>query len=274
MKISIDSASNYRKIEGIDYSIAPLSINTNEREFIDDESFNVNEMLDYLEHTKLSSRSACPGINDWYKTYGDEKEVIVIALASALSGSYNSAKTAADEWLENHPDSKIFLLDTTAIGPVEKLCVEYIIENKDKMSFEELTKSLDEYCHKNTKIGFCLKSLKNLANNGRINPAVAKIAETLKIHIVGDFTVEGILDPKDKVRGGKKAMETLYKNMLDAGYKGGKLRIDHVLAPESANELANIVRADFPQADIIIDDTTALCSFYAQRGGLVIGYER
>ncbi len=274
MKISIDSASNYRTIEGIDFSIAPLSINTDEREFVDDETFIAEEMLTYLEHTKLSSRSSCPSIDTWIKSFGDADEVIVIALASALSGSYNSAVMAANQWKEDHPDSKIFALDTTSIGPVEKLCVEYIIENKDKMSFDELTKNLDEYCHKNLKIGYSLKSLKNLANNGRINPTVAKIAQTLKIQIVGDFSDEGLLVPKDKVRGGKKAVETLYKNMKEAGYKGGKLRIDHVLALEAATALEALVRTDFPDADIVIDETTALCSFYAQRGGLVIGYEK
>ena len=288
LHITIDSASNYRRLDEVngvklDGCVVPLKICTDEKEFIDDADLDINDMVSYLEGTKLPSHSACPGIDEWLKSFGDHEYVIGITLASILSGSYNACRVAAEQYMEEHEDRRVYVLDTTAIGPVEKLCIEYIA-NKEKADpealnfksaeeFDSFCKELDEYCHKNTKIGFALKSLKNLANNGRINKAVAKIAETLKIHIVGDFSETGVLQPKNKVRGDDKTLRTLVEAMKEAGYKGGRFIIDHCLAAEDAESLKALVLKEFPNADITIAETTGLCTFYAERGGLVLGYE-
>ena len=41
----------------------------------------------------------------------------------------------------------------------------------------------------------------------------------------------------------------------------------------AANLLKEKALADFPEAKIFIEPTGALCSFYAERGGLIIGFE-
>lgn len=273
LKIAVDSGSNYRKIDNINYSIAPLSIHTDECEFNDTHDLIIDDMLEYLEHTKLSSHSSCPGIHEWMKCFEGSDNIIAITLAGALSGCFNACQAAASQYKDEHPNVNIYPLDTHSIGPVEKLCVEYVIEHSDIEDFDELTQALTNYCFEHTKIGFCLKSLKNLANNGRINSTVAQIATALGIHIIGDFSPEGELVPQHKTRGDKKSMQTLYKDMLGNGYNGQKLRIDHCKALDTANMLAAFVKADYPAADIHIEETTGLCSFYAERGGIVIGYE-
>ena len=54
---------------------------------------------------------------------------------------------------------------------------------------------------------------------------------------------------------------------------GCRLRIAHCFGGEQAQLLADAVRKDFPGARIEIEPTTALCSFYAEEGGLMIAME-
>lgn len=288
LHIVIDSASNCRNLKdrkGISYSIVPLSICTNEREFVDDETLNIEEMVEYLESTKLPSHSACPGVVTWKKCFKGQSYVIALTLTGALSGCYNAGRIAGEEYMEENEKAGVFVFDTNMIGPVEKLCAEFI-ERKceeisddengialSKESFDDICNSLKEYCNKHLNIGFCLKSLNNLANNGRINRAVAKVAKTLKICVAGDFH-EGELRPTDKVRGEKKGMEAVYRNMRESGYDGGRVIIDHCFASETAELLEGVIKRDYPSADVTVAPTTGLCSFYAERGGIVVGYER
>ena len=45
------------------------------------------------------------------------------------------------------------------------------------------------------------------------------------------------------------------------------------LKPETAQALKEKVLAKFPKADVFIEPTGALCSFYAEQGGLLVGFE-
>ena len=47
-KIIIDSSANLQSMDGIDFAFAPLTIRTDEREFVDNEDLNIQEMVYYL----------------------------------------------------------------------------------------------------------------------------------------------------------------------------------------------------------------------------------
>jgi fatty acid-binding protein DegV len=61
--------------------------------------------------------------------------------------------------------------------------------------------------------------------------------------------------------------------MLGEGYIGGKVRIHHVLNPEAANKLSDTIKKDYPNTDVSLFEAGGLCSFYAERGGLLVGFE-
>ena len=61
--------------------------------------------------------------------------------------------------------------------------------------------------------------------------------------------------------------------MMNQGYNGGKVRIDHVLNPVDAETLKGYIIEKFPDADVIIDTCKGLCSYYAERNGYIVGYE-
>ncbi|MBP3660317.1 MAG: DegV family protein [Oscillospiraceae bacterium] len=140
------------------------------------------------------------------------------------------------------------------------------------LDFDAIVEQVRDY-HNHTHILFCLESLTNLARNGRINPAVAKIAGVIGIRVCGDAK-GGQITPVHKPRGAKKATAILVDMMKERGFADGmQLRIAHCFGEEQAQALADATLAQFPNTRVTIEPTTALCSFYAEAGGLMIGFE-
>ena len=93
------------------------------------------------------------------------------------------------------------------------------------------------------------------------------------MRVVGDAQ-NGQITPIHKPRGHKKAMQTLVEMMEERGlYDGALIRIAQCVAESQANDLKALVLAKYPNVRFIIEPTTALCSFYAEAGGLMIGME-
>ena len=275
MKIRIvaDSSANLKTDLNKNLISVPLKITSGARTFIDDENLSVKEMTDYLASYNGKSGSACPGTGEWIEAFGDADWVFAVTITSNLSGSYNSARVAMEEHLEEHPECRIHIFDSLSAGPELKLIVEKIEElTAEGREFDAICEEVNTYM-KTTYLEFTLKSLRNLANNGRVSPAVAKLAGIIGLQLVGKASEVGTLEPTDKVRGEKKALAALAKNMKALGYKGGKVRIDHCLNKEAALKLEDLLRADYPDADIKIDEVGGLCCFYAEVGGLLIGFE-
>jgi DegV family protein with EDD domain len=274
IKIVADSSANLYTLDGgVEFVSAPLTIRTDEREFVDTADLDIRDMVDYLSKYKGKSGSACPGVGDYLDAFGDADEIYCVTIISTLSGSYNAAMTAKAQYEEENPGKKVFVLDSYSAGPEPKLLVEKIrdlvLEGKD---FDTVCKEVVEYKEKRSCLLFCLESLKNLANNGRTSHAVAAICSVIGIRLVGD--VKDGLHPTDKCRGEKKAVMTLFKNMKEKGYVGGTVVIDQCFNEGAANTLKDAIHSEFPNANIRVEKTSGLCSFYAEKGGLMIGFER
>ncbi len=272
MKIVADSSANLITVADGSFVSVPLTLRTDEREFVDNEALDIKEMTDYLSNYKGKSGSACPSSQDWLEAFGDAEEVYAVAITSNLSGSFNALRIAKEEYEEEHPDRKVCIIDSLSAGAELKLIIEKIQELKSEgKTFEEVSKTISEYQEK-THLIFCLKSLTNLANNGRVSPAVAKIAGVLNILVVG-IAQEGVLEQKEKARGEKKAMAAIQNIMNELNYDGGKVIIDHCFNEKDANKLKELILAAYPNADVRLAETRGLCSFYAEVGGLMIGFE-
>jgi DegV family protein with EDD domain len=175
--------------------------------------------------------------------------------------------------MEEHPGRKVFIIDSLSTGPAMMMIVDKIkelaAEGKD---FETIKEQVLDYANHNHTL-FCLQSLTNLARNGRVSPAVAKIAGVIGIRVVGDVK-GGEITPVHKPRGDKKATQVLVDMMLERGlYDGALVRIAHCFGEENALALKEAILEKLPGCRFIIEPTGALCSFYAEAGGLMIGME-
>ena len=272
-KIVADSSSDLLTLSGVPYESVPLKIITKDKEYTDDASLNVEEMVENLRRQTASTGTSCPNVHDWISAFGDAQMIFAITITSNLSGSYNACRQAAEMYMEENPGSKVCVLDSLSTGPEIRLIVEFL---RDAIlageAFEAIEEKVRAYMQK-THLMFSLQSLANLARNGRVSHAVAKIASVLGICIVGKASDEGTLEPLHKCRGEKSALKTMYKTMKEMGFAGGKVRISHCLNEKGAQMVADMIRADFPDADIAMDCAKGLVCYYAEKGGMLISFE-
>ena len=274
IQIVSDSSSDILSLQGFDYACAPMKIVTDQREFVDDASLNVDEMADFLYNYKGKSKSSCPNVSDWLEAFGDADDIFCITITSGLSGSYNSACSAKDIYEAEHEGRRVFVLDSLSAGPEMALVIEKMQACiKGGLTFEDTCAALQEYIG-HTGLLFMLKSLKNFANNGRVSPAVAKIAGIMGLCIVGKASDEGTLEPLHKCRGEARSLEAIVGEMESAGFRGGRVRIANCQNPEGAERLKAMILQKFPQANVTVHTLRGLCSFYAEVGGVLVGYEK
>jgi DegV family protein with EDD domain len=271
-KIICDSSSNLRPAAA-QLATVPLKIVTDKKEYTDDETLDVASMLLELESYKGRSGTSCPNVADWLEAFGEAQWVFAVAITSNLSGSYNAAVQAKQAYEEEHPDRRVCCLDTLSTGG-EMVLIQEKLEQliAQGLSFEEVEAAIREYMN-HTHLSFMLERMDNLAKNGRVSPIVAKACGILNIRIVGCASDVGTLQPDHKCRGTKKALETIVKDMVEKGYRGGKVILDHVYNPDAAQALKEKILAQFPDADVRIGLCGGLCCFYAEQGGLLVGYE-
>lgn len=273
VKIIPDSSANMRTDENRNLISVPLKITTDEKEYIDNNELDVRAMAENLMTYKGKSGSACPGTGDWIEAFEGADWIFAVTITSNLSGCYNSARVAKEQYEEEHPEVKIHVIDSLSTGPEMKLIVEKLEELvAEGLDFDAICSEIEEY-QKKTHLLFMLKSLNNLANNGRVSHAVAKITGVLGILLVGKASDVGTLEPTDKCRGEKKSIAIIFKNMIATGYAGGKVRIDHCFNEEAAIKLKEMIHAQFPDADVTIEPIHGLCCFYAELGGMLVGFE-
>lgn len=271
-RIVADSSANVLSLPGVNYATVPMKI-VAAKEYVDDPSLDVAAMVADLQHHKGKSGSSCPNVGEWLDAFADGEEIFCITITKHLSGSYNSALQAASQYMEEHPNRKVYVLDSLTAGPELMMLVDKILEcEANGMDFETTAATVSDYSNHNHTL-FCLESMINLARNGRTSMAVAKIAGLLGIRVLGDAE-GGQIVPVHKPRGLKKALSGLVEMIQERGFKDGNLvRIAHCFAEEAASNLQNLILEKFPHARFILDRTSALCSFYAEAGGLIIGFE-
>ena len=274
VKIVADSSANLMELKTVAFDAAPMKVITAQREFVDDRNLDLDEMIGFFKSYKGRSQSSCPNPEDWLTTFGDAEDVFCVAITSGLSGSYNTACIAKEMYEAEHPGRRVFVIDSLSAGPELTLIVEKLEEMiSEGKSYEEICTYIPEY-QKKTGLLFMLESLNNFAANGRVSPAVAKIAGVLGIRIVGKASDVGTLEPTDKCRGEAKSLSAILKHLKESGLKTGKVILAHCLNESAANTLKNMIETELPGVAVKIGINLGLCSFYAEKGGLLVGFEK
>ena len=271
-KVVSDSSCNILTSENPCFASVPMKIIA-QREYVDAPGLDVAQMVEDLKNHKGKSGSSCPNVGEWLDAFGDADVVFGTTISGALSGSYSAARHAAETYMEEHPGRKVYILDSMATGPEQAMLNDRLLQLLESgLEPEVVWEQIRDY-QNHTYTLFCLESLNNLARNGRVNPAVAKLAGVLGIRVCGEAK-NGEVTPVHKARGPKKATQALADMIRERGFRdGGVLRVAHCFAQEQALALRDAVLAQVPNARFVLEPTTALCSYYAELGGLIIGFE-
>lgn len=272
-RIVSDSSINHMRLPFYgNYATVPMKILAGGRTYVDDEYCDVRQMVKDLSVFKGRTSTACPSPDEWTEAFGDADEVFCLTISSNLSGSFNAAQVAAREYMENHPGRRVLLLDSLSTGAEMYLMAERLAQLfEQNKTFDEIVAAMEDH-QKHHNLIFCLQSVRSLANNGRLNPAIAALIGMLGVRLVGCASEKGELEMMAKCRGDKKALTGIQEALAKLGYVGGRMHIEHCNNVGFAETIKAQVMKLFPSAAITMGETTALCSYYAEEGGILIGF--
>ena len=276
-KIVADSGCDYREITDLadqtKFESVPLTIQIDHEIFVDNAQLDIDGMMEKMYATSSASKSACPSPEDYLRSFEGAENIFVVTITGSLSGSHNSAQLAKKLFLEENPTANIHVIDSLSAGGEVDLIVRKLNDLiKEGLSFEQVVEAITHY-QANTKLLFVLAKVDNLVKNGRLSKLIGAVVGLLNIRMVGEASDTGTLELLQKARGAKKALTAAVDEVLKSGYKGGRIIIAHRNNEKFCQQFSEVIKEKFPAADISFLPTSGLCSFYAEEGGLLMGYE-
>lgn len=283
--IVADSSCNLRSIEASDesanYATVPLVIHVGGVDYVDDESLDVHELNRIITEEPEASSSSCPSAGVWAEQFRKYDNVIAITISASLSGSYEAATMARnivlDEYAREHEGvisgKNIHLVDSRAAGGKLEVLVTSLSRylSKHEPTFDEAVAFIDNI-EKKSQVLFSLSSYENLTKNGRMPRLAGTLASRLNIRVLGTASQEGTIKIVGPARGEKKMAKKIIASMEADGFSGGLVYIDHVENEPAALQLKQTILERWPESEIHILPCGALCSYYAENQGLIIGY--
>lgn len=272
-----DSSNNLRdfkpQAQDAVYAFAPLKVHIGTREINDTDDLDINDYFDAIESSDEASSTACPSVGEWKQLFELAENVIAIPISSNLSGSLAAAETAR-KLVEEDGGHKIHIVDSHAAGGKLELIVMLIdryLSNNPEASFED-TCSYADAVEANSQVLYSLSDYTNLTKAGRMPKVAGLVANKLNIRMLGTATAEGTMKIVGPTRGEKKMCKKILGVMEADGFTGGEVFIDHVQNEDGARYLSDAIGRTWPGSTCYILPCRALCSFYAENDGLIIGY--
>lgn len=202
------------------------------------------------------------------------EDVLCVNLSSALSGTCQSAKIAAETLLEKYPERKILVVDSLGASLGMGLLVLLAFENKNKgMSIEENYEFLE-----NNKLKivhwFTVDDLFYLKRGGRISASTAIVGSVLGIKPVMHVNDEGKLISLGKVRGRKKSIDFLIDKYKEdtCDKKTHIVAISHGDCPEDVEYLEKEIRKIAEPETLVINYVDSVIGAHSGPGTLALFY--
>lgn len=142
-------------------------------------------------------------------------DILYFSLSKNISGTYNSARIAAEELSENFPDRKIRLIDALNASLAQGILAIYASEMRaGGKSLDETADILATYPAKMNGV-FTVGDLKYLSKTGRISSSAALVGNLLSIKPILRGNKDGFIVQFKKCRGRKSALNTLVSLVCD-----------------------------------------------------------
>ena len=201
--------------------------------------------------TKTSQVNVAEFIDYFTPFLKEGKDIIHVSLSSGLSGSVNSARTAAAMLSEEYPDRKIYVVDSLGASSGYGLIMETLADMRDEgKSLDELHDWIEanklrlHHWFFSTDLTFYVKG-------GRISKASGFFGTMLNICPLLNMDNLGRLIPREKIRTKKKVIKTIVDRMEECADDGldysGKCFISQSACVEDAKAVAALVEERFPK---------------------------
>jgi len=214
VRIIVDSTADLPAESKARVKVVPMTVHFDDEEYIDGVTITHREFYeklietDVIPHTSQATPASFVPYFEEVSKAGDS--AVVITLASALSGTYQSAVIAAEDY-EN-----IYIVDSATATIGTGILAELALRLADRgMSAADIAARLDEE-KKNIRIIAMLDTLEYLKRGGRISKTVAFAGGLLNIKPVISL-VDGEIVVLGKARGSKQGNNLLVSEIEKAG---------------------------------------------------------
>lgn len=227
-----------------------------------------SNFFDRFEKSENFPKTSQPPVGEFVQCYEKAfergKEIVVITFSSELSGTYSSAKLAADMF----DDGKITVIDSlTAVGNYRYMISEALRLADCDSTMEKIVERIEEI-RETMGINLMVESLEYLKRGGRLSNMQAVIGSLLNIKpIIG--LIDGKLIATDKVRGKKKALDLIIAKIpKDAK----RINIEHVEDSDSAKKIKELIESKFENADVSIHEIGPVIGSHIGPKAIGVGY--
>ena len=200
------------------------------------------------------------------------QDILFVGMSSGISGSFASARIAAEQLLEEYPDRKIRLVDTLGASLGEGLVVLLAADLRDQgKTLEEAGEILDEKSRHMYQL-FTVDDLMFLRRGGRLSNASAIVGTVLNVKPLLKGNEAGRIVSFEKTRGRKRVMEKIaerYDRLVeDAGDQ--IVGISHGACPQDAAQMAEMLCRNHPPKSILTVDHEPVTGSYLGPGALCV----
>ena len=178
------------------------------------------EYYKLLSNKKMKVTTAPPSPAEFFEAFEkyakDDIGVISLSLSSAISSTYNFAKSAADEVTKKYPNAKIYCVDTLRMTAGIGLLAYYAcaLKNEGK-SFDEVVAWIEENKNKTHQLG-PIDDLIFVARRGRISMGKAIMGSFAGVKPMAEFNTDGYTTVLTKAKGMNKALDIVTKYVKES----------------------------------------------------------
>ncbi len=242
-----------------DITVIPFSYYLGEKEYLttDFEAFASSEYYQKIRDGEKVTTSQVPPQKYkeiFEKFILEKKDIIYICLSSGVSGSYQSSLIAKEELLSVYTDANIEIIDSLGASLGEGLLVyKAAALRADGLNVKEAAQTLEKAKRYIYQV-FTVGDLKYLKQTGRISGAKAIAGTILNIKPILKGNKDGKIVEALKVRGRKKAIETLAQRYFELVRNPEEqiIGISHCDCEEEAKLLESLIKAELPPKEIVM----------------------
>jgi DegV family protein with EDD domain len=237
------------------WRVVPLYVRFGDESYRDYEELTPHDFYERLRTADELPTTSQPTPGDFlavYEQLSGYARVFSLHISGKLSGTLGSAQTAARQ-LE---DDRVRVIDSDTASAAITMLGLAVQRRLDRGTTDEEVDELVARYGGESRLLFTVDTLEFLAKGGRIGRAKAMAGQLLHIKPILTIT-EGEVIPVKRVRGNQKAMQEFVREFTGSttDEPGLRVGIAHADAPERAEALRKMVRAERPQAEIDVVTT-------------------
>ena len=243
VKIVTDSSVDFtpEMARDLDVTVVPLSITFGDKSYLDGVDIDADTLYGMLRSEHTHPRTAQPSVGLFEEAFrrlaAEGHDIVAIMLASALSGTYNSAALAA----RNVPEARVTLIDSHGISmAMGSLVIDAVHMAREGKTPAEIEAAVQTLIPRLELLLMC-DTLTYLQRGGRIGRASSLVGAMLNIKPIISLR-DGQVVPVQRVRTRGKALQEM-ATMAKAAAPFEQVYIMHTTAPELAAEFAAMVRS-------------------------------